>query len=844
MADKGKLFKKDLDALAKKQIEISQLKIESYEKELGYIENTLNIQKRIELQENILIEKQNIKVAKEEVLNNVIKEGYELHKNTINAYKKSIKEQQNIIDTQKRKIKNQKEILSLQKKITDTVKNTWKYLMDSDKVIKSTILNLGMSSVKAEEMRTSFESSAGYVARLGGNLGDIQNIMEGFAEETGRARALSASMVKDITLIGKGTGLGIEQATKLTAQFELMGINVRETMEYVRGVVETSELMGINTTKVLKNISDNFSKLQKTTFNKGVQGFAEMAKYAEKFKIDMSQSLDSAETARSLETAVDLAAQLQVMGGEFAKTDPFQLLYQARNAPEEFQKSINEMTRGIATFRKKADGTFENYISPADIDRLKNVEKSLGLQSGELITQSRRMAEIQKMRQEMVGMGLSDTEKTLIEGMAKFNNQTGKFSVQVAGVTKDIRELTKQELNILQRQSESLEERALAAQTFDDAFRNTIEEFKTILLPMLQGVNKVLTNIRPVVTGMFDWFKELNEGKNGWLKVAGMLMGAGTLWKVALKPLIGRGAATGLSAISRIQTSIRGTKKIPTRGGITSFKGGKNALGAGVGVGTAALGIGAGIGLAAEGISSLADAMSKLDKDQAKTLKSIVTTLGIAVGVLPLVAFGIAAFAPAAAAATIPMLGFGAAVGMIGVAIGAASAGIGYMAEGLGSLITSAKDAGPALGQISLGLMGMGAGLAMIGPSALFGLPALALTLRTIEKRSDGLTKIAPALSNLTQLSGMKEDFVAVENMITTISNANLDNLKNLSSLKDLKNILTKPLKVEFTDKEVGLVSNVTLNIDGYKFVQKLGISEKVSISNKELKNGKESGRS
>ena len=75
------------------------------------------------------------------------------------------------------------------------LKSGWQYLMQSDKIIKTTVLNLGLSGAKAELMRGSFEQSAGFVARLGGSLGDIQSIMETYADETGRARVLSAEMV-------------------------------------------------------------------------------------------------------------------------------------------------------------------------------------------------------------------------------------------------------------------------------------------------------------------------------------------------------------------------------------------------------------------------------------------------------------------------------------------------------------------------------------------------------------------------------------------------------------------------------------------------------------------------
>ena len=163
--------------------------------------------------------------------------------------------QRKLIAGQEKQIKNQQRRKTLQNEINSQLKIGLRYLMDSDKAIKSTILSLGLSGAKADSMRASFEDSAGYMARLGGSVADIGTIMQTYADETGKARAMSASMVEDVTAIGMGTGLGIEQAAKLGAQFEFMGFDAKSTMEYVQGVVDTSERMGVNTTKVLKDVS-------------------------------------------------------------------------------------------------------------------------------------------------------------------------------------------------------------------------------------------------------------------------------------------------------------------------------------------------------------------------------------------------------------------------------------------------------------------------------------------------------------------------------------------------------------------------------------------------------------
>ena len=717
-----------------------------------------------------------------------------------------------------------------------------RYLMDSDKIIKSTILNLGMSGTKADLMRASFEQSAGYVARLGGNLEDVQNVMQGYAEETGRARVLSAQMVQDITAIGKGTGLGVEQAARLGAQFELMGFDARSTMEYVQGVVDTSERMGVNTTKVLKVVNDNFKKLNTYTFQQGVKGFAEMATYAEKFRIDITQALNAADIARSLEGAIDLAANLQIMGGEFAKTDPFEMLFLSRNDPAKFTEKIADMTKGVVTFRKMSDGSFEKFISPADRDRLAAVAKSLGMEVGALTEIAQRQAEIQRMRQQMSGMGLSEKERELVEGAAIFNKETGRFQVQVAGHMRDVTTLTKAQAEGLVQQSKSLEDRALEAQTFEEVLKVTINELKSALLPILRGINVVLTTVRPIIISITEW---ATKGSLGWLKVGALFLTVGGLWKGITIGLSGVAKGLKTAVASRVGGGLAPTLESKSglfeqRKGIgmgAAAKGqGMKALGAGAGIGAAAAGIGVGIGAAASGISLLANAMSKLTKEQAENLKSIANTLAIT---FPVAAIGIAIVAAVAAPAAKPLMALGLALLMIGGAVGIAAAGIGFMGMGLSQLVTAGKDAGPAMmdvgkgiGMLSLAMMGFGAsGLGFL---------VFAGTMKTLSKHAPALGVIGESFKQINAvLSGSKEDFLAVQNAVESISKMNV---KGGGALTDLANMLKQPLKVEFTDKNLAVVSNITMEIDGQKIFQKSYSSNARVQRDLEVKNNQATG--
>lgn len=817
------------------------------------IEEIQNVNKELEKQRDLAIAINNIEGAR--ARQSEINANNERLANELNANSKNLTEEQrkllnDINKSQKsinselnKDVERRKEIVKRTSEFVGLLQTGWKYLQDQDKIIKNTIRNLGMSGTKADLMRGSFERSANFVTRLGGTLEDVQTIMEGFADETGRARVLSADMVKDITAIGRGTGLGIEQATKLGAQFEAMGISAGGAMDYVQGVVDTSERMGVNTTNVLKNISNNFKKLQTYNFQQGVKGFAQMAMHAEKFKVDISDALNAADTARTLEGAIDMVAQLQVMGGEFAKLDMFETLYFARNNPAKLQAKIGEMTKGIVTLRKNSEGTFEKFISPADRDRLAAAGKALGISNEKMTEMALRAFDIDKMSQQLAGMGLTDREKELIQGAAIMDEKTGKFQVELAGTMKDISDLTAEQARSFAKEQVLLEDRAKEAMTFDDTLKATIETLKASLLPILKAINTLSQPIK--------WLANLaSSGWGGLTGAAAALLGAAMAWKIASN-LFNRGVDnfikggvknifSGKEAGGGFMNMLfSGKSKTTPAGSISGLaeqrkgigagaaaKGaGMKALGTGAGIGIASAGAGAGIMLAAEGISKLADSMSKLTPTQAGILAGIVATLTALPIVLTALAPAILVVGKAATAGSVGLLALGAAFLMIGggiaiaaAGIGIAAAGIGFMAKGLGEMIEKSKGAGDAMLSIGLGVGVLSMTMMNLTAVAL-GLGIFALTMNTIAKNADAMERIGNAFANIKAvMSGSKDDFIAVENAVKSISNMNAS---GGGMLAELATLLKTPLKVEFVNNTVPIKNNITLELDGKTLLNK-----------------------
>lgn len=813
----------------KAQMDINAASNALLEEEINNLNSIFSAHKR-----NLLIQEQQLNIKKntallEEHYLKQLREGENLTETQQKTLEQEIAKQKRINAEEDKKISKQKKSNELYKHYLGFLSKSFslqagwiKGLNENDKIIRQTILNLGMSGKKADIMRGSFEDSAMIVAQMGGSLVDIQTVMQGFADETGRARVLTSEMVTDIIKIGRGTGIGVETATQMAAQFELMGYDAKSVNTMIQGFVETSERMGLNTSKIFKDVNTNFKRLQTYSFQGGVKGMLQMSQYATKMNIDMNQALNATDAAKTLEKAIDLAANLQIMGGEFAKTDPFEMLFLSRNDPAKYTQKINEMTKGVVTFRKMADGSFEKYISPADRDRLAAVAKSLGMDTAELTQQALRMKDIQKMRQNMLSSSLSSKDKETIEGMAIYNKETGNFQVKIGDVAKNINAITESEARAFLAKEASLEKRAKDSRTFEEALNDTLASFKTVLLPMLRGFNSVIEAVRPT-------FERIAKALSGIpatiIVVAGMLTGAavilsgiaGSLTK-AYYVMTGKGAMGSRAAGAATYAGGGGNPHAGAydRGGKSAMMRGKGKMMAGAGIGAAAVGIGAGIGVAALGISQLAKAIKDVDVDKLKQMNITIGLLGVTMGGILIT---VAALGTTGAAAAPGLFAISVAAVAIGAGIGIAAYGIGKMAEGLGSMIEKSKGAGKGLMELGMGVSAMASGMALFNLGAL-GLLTFTATLASIAAFSKPLERVGAAFKEINvAMKGSSDDYIAITNAVSSISAMNTG---NNSAIAQLAQLLKSPLKVEFADSKATFVSDITLNISGEKFMQKV----------------------
>jgi hypothetical protein len=88
-------------------------------------------------------------------------------------------------------------------------------------------------------------------------------------------------------------------------------VSVSETSKYLEDSMNSSHAMGLNATKVIKNIQSNMKLLNKTNFKDGVKGLEAMGKLATKLGVKMDFAAGMINYGIS--KVLYMSAQLQVM---------------------------------------------------------------------------------------------------------------------------------------------------------------------------------------------------------------------------------------------------------------------------------------------------------------------------------------------------------------------------------------------------------------------------------------------------------------------------------------------------------------------------------------------------
>lgn len=574
-----------------------------------------------------------------------------------------------------------------------------------------------------------------------------------------------SAIAQSVAAVPAAMGIAAGEVAKITGELMFFSQNADKVQSSFKNISKYSGVFGQNATKVAKQFGDAYPKFKMMGMKGNESAIAAMAAQAEKLGINLADSVQSSKNFLDIGEAMEAAADLSLLGGAAAQVSYADLM-QARLDPKKMVEIQDKITAGMGKFNK---ATGEVDFGYADLVQMEQMAQRLGVSQEVLMKRAkgqREDAAKAAVFDQNMFKGLSPEEKTFLLSKV-VSKGGGKFGLEGFDGIKDLKGLSsaqvKAQMSAALQDKKTTEDLAKERASFEETvnrMKGTIMALFNRFQPILQMLTNVLVKVIDVAQGFSNAISKIFGATVGKYIKASLALGAVlmlTLGPSAMAKFSGilfRGFTSPIKMLSGLGAKMSaafkggGGKTAETlaekAGGSVSdlggkFKGGKTGptflqqfakvnpasilatAAAIVALGIAFLLIGKGIKLAAEGMATFVNAFKGLNPAQLEAAKSALLGFGIGItaiiGVLAALAFS--GVGPAAIGI---MLGFGAAMLMIGGGVYLASKGLAYLATSMASI---GKNVGNLFKGIG-GLYALAGALVMISPALLiFGAASL-----------------------------------------------------------------------------------------------------------------------
>lgn len=431
---------------------------------------------------------------------------------------------------------------------------TTKYWDETLRAINNANKELGIAGKFSEQIRKNILYAGEKTLDLGFSQKELTDTYKSFTDSYGRNIMLSGDELVSMTKISNTLGENYNQIFGLT---KLYGASIQSTFEFLNKANKDVDKLGLNTKKVFSDLQSNIRLIDKFTFKNSVQGLANMVKQANRLGMEMQSIASFADSVYDPEGAIEAAASLQMLGGEFAKLgDPFTLLYNANNDLEAFTENLYSAAKGMGALNKET-GMIE--LLPFEQRTLKTFAKITG-QNLEDVSQQAKRLKVEEIVEQNLAPNLRQYT-TKIAGMVSFEQGIGK--VNVDGIKKSIKSLT--EAEILRLSAITEESGKSTFDTLATANQTMVEQAEIFAQKLVMAANNLETlaietkNAKDGINFFYESLKdpdskanlyinESNKAKRGAAESAGKVM-RGEDW---LSRNIGNLKRIGINAVSSL----------------------------------------------------------------------------------------------------------------------------------------------------------------------------------------------------------------------------------------------------------------------------------------------------
>ena len=307
-------------------------------------------------------------------------------------------------------------------KIMQSLSTVAKPIIALDGALRKQVnVSLGLTGGLARDLRTDMIEVAEETTKYGIEIDDVAAAYSSFISDLGLAVPISRDVAKGLMLQSKAVGLSATQAGSFLATLTNFGVGLEKGPETLKEMAATARSMGLSTNKFMNFATTNLKMINTLGFSKGIRGFTQIAAKASSIGYDLASAQTAAEKLFDIDGAVEMAAQLNVLGGDFGKLgNAIDLMFSPTNDMEGFTNSLMDATKQFVSFNAEKN-TFD--VSPLDLRRAREFAKVTGMGIEEVIQSGKRLAKMEMIKDKISFLpNLSKEERTLIGNLGSISD--------------------------------------------------------------------------------------------------------------------------------------------------------------------------------------------------------------------------------------------------------------------------------------------------------------------------------------------------------------------------------------------------------------------------------------
>jgi hypothetical protein len=339
----------------------------------------------------------------------------------------------------------------------------------------------------------------------------IGQIQENLSKATGKAIMFNDAQA-EIAVAANRT-IGESAMSQFYEEYQKFGGSVQGAMDLAVDSYTQATRMGLSAQEYSAKVAQNIKMANQYKFADGVNGIMKMTALSEKLGFNLQSMGSVIDKFNTIQGSIESSANLQMLGGMGAAygSNPMTMLYESLNDPEALTKRMTDIFGSLGTFNSK---TGMSELTGYNMALIKEQAKAMGMNPEEAVQIAKSSAKVKFVDQQAGGAlsHLSEEQKAFVENKAQYDTKTGQFTItDVSGKTKNISQMTPEEVMALQKQESMTDREAFmsgAQQIVSVSER--IEGIQAMigaqlaetLFPMLDGFKSLISRLIPSITNL------------------------------------------------------------------------------------------------------------------------------------------------------------------------------------------------------------------------------------------------------------------------------------------------------------------------------------------------------